>query len=312
MSSKSITIRYWINLSAFALFISMIAVVLAVIWLARQQAMAFVHPARSFPTETPDDWGVEDWEEIAFPTQDGLRLRGWYIPPGKQADGATLIYIHGLGSNRAELLSQAAFLADFGIGALLIDLRGHGASEGELTTLGYKEVEDVRGAIDFLEMRPETNPDRIGILGHSMGAIVAIRSAALLPQLRVVIAENGITSISDNIDQGVRKLVGLPPFPFGPLMVWFGEQEANASIHEVQPIQDIQTISPRAVMLIHGALDEVVLPENGRRLYVSAQEPKEIYVVPNAGHGGLLEASPEEYERRVVDFLNRYLLTDES
>jgi pimeloyl-ACP methyl ester carboxylesterase len=311
MSSRTRSIRYWVNLAVFTLAISVIATGIGVIWLAHRQAMAFVHPARSYASGTPDDWGIEDWEEVEIATGDGLRLRGWYVPPGEGADGATLIYIHGLGSNRSELISQAAFLADFGFGALLIDLRGHGDSEGELTTLGYKEVADVQGAIEFLETRPETNPSRIGIIGHSMGAIVAIRAGAELPQLKVVIAENGITSISDNIDQGIRKLVGLPSFPFGPLMVWFGEQEADASIHDVQPVQDIQAISPRAVMLIHGALDEIVLLENGERLFESAEEPKELYVVPNAGHGGLLEASPEEYERRVVSFLEMHLLAEE-
>jgi fermentation-respiration switch protein FrsA (DUF1100 family) len=126
--------------------------------------------------------------------------------------------------------------------------------------------------------------------------------------LKVVVAENGITSLADNIDQGVQALTGLPAYPFGPLMVWFGEQEADASIHEVRPIDDIQAISPRAVLLIHGALDEIVLLENGKRLYEAAGEPKELYIVPDAGHGGLLEASPDEYERRVVGFLQSYLL----
>lgn len=309
-ASRTRTARYWINLSAFTLLISIFAVVAGAVWLARDRAMALVHPARSYPVDTPEDWGIAHWEEVNFKTSDGLQIRAWYIPPHAQADGATIIYVHGLGSNRAELLSQAAFLADFGFGALLLDLRGHGESEGTLTTLGYEEVEDIRGAIGFLQTRPEINMSRIGILGHSMGAIVVIRSAAALPQLRAVVAENGITSISDNLDQGVRKLTGLPPFPFAPLLIWFGEQEAGASIHEVQPILDIGTISPRAVMLVHGALDEVVNLENGRRLYEAANEPKELYIVPNAGHGGLLEASPEIYEEKVVRFLKVYLLDE--
>ena len=61
------------------------------------------------------------------------------------------------------------------------------------------------------------------------------------------------------------------------------------------------------VMLIRGGRDEWVPAFNADRLYEAAGEPKALYLVPNAGHGGLLEADPAEFEARMVDFLDAYL-----
>jgi fermentation-respiration switch protein FrsA (DUF1100 family) len=60
--------------------------------------------------------------------------------------------------------------------------------------------------------------------------------------------------------------------------------------------------------IIHGELDGLILAENSRRLYAAAREPMELYILPNAGHGGFLQAAPEEYPRRILAFLEKYLL----
>jgi fermentation-respiration switch protein FrsA (DUF1100 family) len=126
----------------------------------------------------------------------------------------------------------------------------------------------------------------------------------------VVISESGVTTLVDNINQGVRKLTGLPPFPFAPLVVWFGEQEADVEIGQVRPIDDVIQIHPRAILFIHGELDDLVPVENSLRLYQTALEPKELYLIPHAEHGGLYEADPEEFKRVTIGFLQRHLLQE--
>ena|SRR4030067_1056913 len=81
---------------------------------------------RTQPEQTPADYGIQTWEEVIFPSQGGLQLAGWFFPPAKDMDGATIINVHGLGSNREDLLEQAALLSRQGYGELLFDLRNHG------------------------------------------------------------------------------------------------------------------------------------------------------------------------------------------
>ena len=296
--------NYWRNLALFALTSFLVAASGISVWLAYSRAMILVHPARQQSERTPTDLGIKNWEDVSFVSSDGLQLRGWYIPPDPQ-NRAVIVFVHGLATNRGHLLNEAALLASHGYGALLIDLRNHGASQGNVTTLGYAEVEDVRGAVNYLLTRPEIDPQRIGLMGHSMGAGTVIRAAARIPQVRAVIAASAYTSIEDNIADGVEGLTGLPAFPFAPLVIWFGERETGMDIRQVRPIDDVPNISPRAILLIHGQDDTLIPVRNARQLYQAAREPKQLYIVPNAGHVGLLDANPREYERQVIGFLAR-------
>ena len=299
--------HYWRNVLLFAGLILLLCAGAFGAWLAHARAMGLVHPGRTQPADTPTDRGIGEWEEVRFRTPDDLELAGWFIPPDPHGDGATVIFLHGLGSNRGEHLDQAVMLARHGYGALLVDMRNHGHSQGTVTTLGYAEVEDVRGAVAYLLARPEVNAGRIGLVGTSMGGAVAIRAAARIPEIRAVVAQSTFSSLEENVSQGVRKLTGLPPFPFAPLVVWFGEREAGVRLRQVRPVDDLAQIAPRAILFMHGEEDPVVDVSNSLRLYEAAREPKALVLVPGAGHGGLMAADPAAFERQVVGFLDAHV-----
>ena len=299
--------RYWSTLALFTLFTLLLATVAIGLWLARQRAMILVHPGRSLPTRTPADYRVPRWEDVRFSSADGLELGGWFIPPDPAGDGATLLFVHGLGGNRGEFVAEAAMLASHGYGALLIDLRNHGQSQGTVTTMGYAEVQDAQGALAYLATRPEVKLEHIGLVGNSMGGAVVIRAAARIPTVRVVVAQSTFTSLEDNLGEGVQTLTGLPAFPFAPAVVWFAERESGVNIRQARPIDDAPRIAPRAILFIHGEQDPIMRASNSMRLYQAAREPKELYLIPKGGHGELLKADPAEYERRVVSFLDKYL-----
>lgn len=301
MSSRLKRITLWF------LILVVFAALIAIVAISRQQGLEIVHPARTSPQETPSDYGITNWEDVTFVSTDGLRLGAWFIPPDPASDGSTVIFIHGLGSNRGGLLDQAAMLVQAGYGALLLDLRAHGQSEGEVTTFGYNEVNDVRGAVAFLAMRPEVNSERLGVVGESLGAATAIQAAARIPALDVLVEESSFTTLQDNVAEGVRVIAGLPPFPFAPLIVYFGSQAAGLDISLVRPVDDIDDVAPRPVLIIHGRQDELVPVDSAERLYAAAGEPKELYIIDNAGHYPLIEPDPVRFETTLVGFFDAHL-----
>jgi uncharacterized protein len=301
--------RRMLNLIVFAVSSLLLALSGVALWLARERALGLVHPNRTQPQLFPADFGLTA-EDVTITTPDGINLFGWYIAPSAEADGAMLIYVHGLGGNRVELLDQAAMIhARLGVGALLIDLRNHGASQGTVTTLGLRESDDVIAAFNYVQARPEVNPERIGLVGVSMGGATTIRAMARIPQSRLLIAQAAYTSIQDNIAEGVQSLTGLPPFPFAPLLIAFGEAEANANIRDVRPIDDLAAISPRPILFLHGGSDTLIHVRNSEALYAAASEPKQLYIFPNVGHGGLYAADPAAFEAQVIPFLSTYLFS---
>lgn len=295
----------WTRLIAFAVAGIVIAAVSTGVWLAHDRAYALVHPGRAPITRTPADVGMANYEAVSFKSPDGLTLKGWYAPT---QNGAVVILVHGLGGARTDLLDDGALLAARGYGILAFDLRNSGESDGTVTTFGLLEVNDVRAAVDFVVALPGVDADRIGLMGHSMGGATAIMATARIPEIKAVVARSAYTSIEDNIGNGVESLTRLPSFPFAPLVVFFGQQQAGVDIRQVRPVDDIVTISPRPVLLVHGALDKTIPVANSYALYEAAKAPKELYIIENAGHGMLPQAGGEEYVRRVVGFFDRYLL----
>ena len=288
--------------------ILLVVIVAGLLAVSRSKALGLVHPERTEPSRTPAEVGIDGWEEVTFATPDGLQLSGWFIPPDPASPGAALIYVHGLGNNRDHLLTEAGILYRHGYGGLLFDLRNHGDSQGELTTFGIDEVNDVQGAFDFLAGQPEVDPERIGILGHSMGAAISLMAAAEMPAIKVVVSESAYANLQDNIDYGIAALTGLPAFPFADLIVFIAQNEADFKVGDVRPIDGLGRIAPRPILFIQGREDEKVHVDNAQWLFDAAGEPKEIYLIDGAMHRiNLVEADPEAFESALVAFLDRYL-----
>jgi uncharacterized protein len=276
--------------------------------IARGQALSWVHPPRNHPATNPDQMSLENWEDVTFEATDNLKIAAWFIPAQTESkDGATVILVHGLSANRGEMLNRAAILSRNGYHTLLIDTRDHGDSEGTVTTLGVLEVNDVRGALTFLVTRPEVNAEKIGILGYSSGGAAAIVSAAQLPELRVVISESTYSSVADMAIPVVTALTGRPPFPSIGVVLWFMDQETGAPVSALNPAADAAKLAPRPILVIHGEKDDLIDVSHSQRIFDAAGEPKDRYLVADAGHIDIVEADPAGYERRVVAFLDEYL-----
>ena len=271
------------------------------------RARRLVAPPRSLTHQTPADFGIDAWQDVTLTTSDGLQLAGWYIPPHGR-DGATLIFVHGLGSNRGALLDQAAMLAEQGYGALLFDLRAHGRSEGDQSSWGLTEVADVQAALNFLQAQPAVDPAKIGVVGHSMGGAIAIRAAAQLPEIRLVVAESVYTNFADNEARLTVSFARLPEWT-APLIMRWAEWIARVDSSQLAPLQEVASVAPRPILFIQGGRDKTVHVSNGSTLYETAVSPKERLLIPDAGHSNLFETNSALMTRRLRRFLAQNLNT---
>src|SRR3989442_6861573 len=113
-------------------------------------------------------------EVLNFEVPGGLGTReGWFFPGFRGAP--TIVLCHGYGYSRGELLTLESALQDHQYNVFIFDFAGHGANQGA-TTLGYREVEEVRAALDLLSTRPDVDPSRFGFWGYNLGAYAALRA----------------------------------------------------------------------------------------------------------------------------------------
>ncbi len=281
--------------------------------LIARSAAKFLHPKRRLATASPKDFGIEHWQDVDFLSSDGLKLGGWFIPAA-DASKATIIFAHGIRGNRASLLPQAAALVSQGYGALLFDLRNHGASEGDITTMSAQEVFDVEGAIRFLKARSDVNPANIGIIGHSLGAATAIRAAARYTDIKFVVAQAAFADLCQSMHQAARSLAGLSArhrllnaalSPFVTLMIRYAETQVGEKARSISPLRDLQKFSTPC-LFIHGLNDSTIDASNSEQLYAQAKGEKELLLLADTGHKSFSSKDYSAFMSSVVSFVARH------
>ena len=221
---------------------------------------------------------------------------------GDAGRGAVLL-LHGVRSDRRSMLSRAIFLHEIGFSVLLIDLQAHGESAGERITLGYLESRDVVAAREFL--RRNLPAERVAVIGVSLGAAAVVLGAAQA-EFDAAILESMYPSISEAVADRLRMRFGEVGTWLAPLLTLQLKPRLGIDPDELRPIDRIHSLNA-PLLLIHGTQDQHTLIDEARAVFGMAGNPKDLWEVEGAAHVDLHSYAGKEYERRVEEFLARYL-----
>jgi uncharacterized protein len=256
------------------------------------------HTARAF---VPTDRVGSPHEDVTFTTADGLRLRGWYVP---SKNGAAVISFPG----RKGTQKPARMLARHGYGVLLFDRRGEGESQGDPNAWGWNGYRDVDAAVRFLQTRTDVRDDRIGGIGLSVGGEMMLEAAAKSRGLNAVVAEGaGERSVHELLDMtGNDKWLAFSSYAaLTTGVALFSNDAPPPSLKDL-----VGRIAPTPVFFIYGEQGQDGERNLNPTYYAAAGAPKTLWQVPGSGHVGGINAQPKEYERRVVAFFDRSLLSE--
>lgn len=225
-------------------------------------------------------------------SSDGLMLAGEvYLPDDPCESYPAVCLCHGIPAakynpdEKGGYSELAARFCQAGFIALAFNFRGAGPSQGNIDMLGW--TEDLEAAIDFLFMIPEVNKQKVCLLGSSGGAATSVYVAARDKRISAVATfacpavfdfmatgRTADTLISSFREIGIIKD---PDFPKSQ-EIWLEGFSA------VKPLDYIDKIAPRPLLLVHGEEDEVVPVEHAQSLFTKAGDPKELLILPGAGH----------------------------
>lgn len=254
-------------------------------------------------TFTPWELGVP-FEEIRLRSADGLGLTGWWLP--RPDSRAVVIGSHGHSGRKDDLLGVGTSIWRAGCSVLLFDYRGRGNSDPWPHTLVSREVDDMLAAVEYA--RGRVAGARVGVIGFSMGAAVAIMAAAREPAIAALVADSSFTSVADVVAHGVRSTFGrIPPAPIIHAADALLVGRHGYRFTRARPIDAVSVIAPRPILIVHGGGDTTVPAEHARRLFAAAGEPKQLWVAPDVEHCGAYFLDRPAYCDRVNAFFGAHL-----
>jgi dipeptidyl aminopeptidase/acylaminoacyl peptidase len=260
---------------------------------------------RHLPTTTdPQALGLAV-EPVAFPSRgDHVTRHGWLLPadrPPADRPPPLIIVVHGIYGVRDDptigLLPIAAGLVAAGSDVLLFDLRGHGASDGDRTSLGWHERRDLHGALDWAAAR---GYDRVGVQGYSMGAATAVLTAAEDGRVTALAIDGGFADLASVLEAEVPRRSGLPP-AYTPGVLAMMRLLSGADVAAIRPVEAMAHLRDRPVLILHGADDQRIPVGHAEALWAARSGGESdgsrvmLRVFPGAGHVTSYQSDPEAY-----------------
>lgn len=289
-------------LAAFALLVFGVAP----FWLAGlATTRRFQFPDRENAGLTPASFGLT-FEEVSFPSADGVALSGWWVPAPDPR--GTVVLVHGLNRTRIEMVRKVPFLHhEARWNALLFDLRHHGASGGATSTFGYLEKEDVKGAKAYAHGRSR---GPVVLWGVSLGAAAATLAASQDPTVAGLVCDSTYRSLRDTVRhhlvlfRGFRWwLRAVPAWPVGSEVVYWMGRRGRFDPDAVDIVAAARKLSGRPVLFVCNSGDRRMPPEIAFELRAAAGEQARVLVVPGRSHGGAYREGTAAYQRAVSEIL---------
>ncbi len=271
----------------------------------------WAHPNRNtYYSSTPASFDLQ-YRDVQLPSRDaGIEISGWWIP--RAGSTKAIVMVHGRGENRTtefydHFLDLGAALNTFngrGFNILMIDLRAHGTSGGVNSEWGVAERHDVEGAVDWIKSQG-FQPASIGALGASLGATSCVYATADDPDISALVTDGAGVDEYASLERNWTRSSGTPQLFFSS--AWLMERLLYGyDMHTLRPVDAMQKIPPRPVLLIYGLLE---LPaDSDRRPQLKAALPDaELWVVPGAMHTGAYSRVPGVYLAKVGAFFEKNL-----
>ena len=236
--------------------------------------------------------------KIFINSEDNYKLAG-YITKCKNPSGC-IILSHGISCNHATMLWNVELLKRNNYDVLLIDQRGYGNSSKTISTYGVKETKDM---VLWMKYLRNLNYNKVGILGHSMGASIALLTCAELCKPNFIIAESAYS----NLQELVKFQISTKKMPINILLFMVNVTCKLLNGFKISDIDVIRAIrgTKIPILFIHGNNDSLTPSYMSKDMAKASNN--EIFYIDNCGHyiNKDIKNSLDEYENVISNFLSK-------
>ncbi len=247
----------------------------------------------------PRNSAIPKGEYETIKLQSNKEIECWSM----KVDGAegTVVLFHGYGGHKSSMLDKADIFLNLGFNTFLVDFMGSGGSEGNQTTIGFLEAEQVKTCFDYLSEKGEKN---IFLFGTSMGAVTimkALENDNVQPS--GIILECPFGTMYKTVCARFETM-NAPTFPMAGLLVFWGGVQNGYWAFGHNPTEYAEKINC-PTLLLYGAKDNKVSEEEIEEIFNNLGGEKKLKVYEEAGHENYLTKYKSEWTQDVQEFLNQ-------
>jgi dipeptidyl aminopeptidase/acylaminoacyl peptidase len=247
------------------------------------------------------------YEEVSWKSS-GQTIKGWFIPPAHtEANGPppVIIIAHGWNSNRSSMLRYINRLHPEGYALLVGDARSHGESEATRVPSGITMCDDIEAALDYISSRTDIDPQRIGVLGHSLGGFGSVLALGRGDKrIRALVTDAMPARVETMIAAELTRRK-LPLFPLVQLIPLVWSLRSGITKEQFNIVRAIDaTTTP--LLMIHSRNDHFI-PVTEHEYVIShiRREVEQLYLDCD-GHSS--SAGDPAFWQRVLPFFKVYLV----
>lgn len=239
------------------------------------------------------------FKTITLQPSGGKKTELWSIQTPKQAKG-TVILFHGYCSSKSKMLDKADVFLELGYNTLLVDFMGSGGSEGNQTTIGFYEAEQVKHCFEYLKEQGEKN---IYLFGTSMGAVAILKACHDYGiKAKGLMLECPFGTMYETVSIRFKNL-GVPKYPLVHLLVFWGGVQNNFWAFSHKPTEYAKKVNTKT-LLLYGEKDNRVTRAEIDAIYHNIPTTqKSIVTYPLAGHENYLLKYKAKWTEDIKAFL---------
>lgn len=244
------------------------------------------------------------YHTVYIRTENGKQLFAWYIPPVVGDSAAPgVVALHGWGGNSEFMLPFALWLHRAGFATLLLDARNHGSSDTDTFSSLPRFTEDLEHGFDWLAAKSEVDPQRIALLGHSVGAGAALLLASRRHDDVAAVVSIAAFAHPEELMRRQMQSHRIPYIPIGWAVMRYIERTIGSRYEAIAPINTIRNVSC-PVLLVHGCDDRRIPVADARAIYAQRSHDRvELLILPKAAHSSIEDM--ESLRDELIGFLER-------
>jgi len=226
-----------------------------------------------------------------------IKIECWNIKTTNSK--GTVILFHGFSAQKSSMLDKAEIFRELGFNTFLVDFMGSGGSEGNQTTIGFLEAEQVKTCYDYLTKKGEKN---IILFGTSMGSVAIMKAIADFEiKPKAIIIECPFGSMYKTVCARFKNMHA-PIFPMAGLLVFWGGIQNGFWAFEHNPTEYAKKITC-PTLLMYGQQDEKVSKAEIDEIFTNLNGRKALKIHENAGHENYLTKYKDQWTRDVALFI---------